>query len=84
MNGPFSIVVARHGQMIGMTDRIKLRPLIGGMKGNRLYLSSEESAIRLVAPKLDKCWRPRGGEAIVGRLGSKEINEIIAPEAVIC
>lgn len=84
MNGPFSIVVARHGQMIGMTDRIKLRPLVGGIKGNLLYLSSEESAIRLIAPNLDKCLRPRGGEPIVGSLGSTEIKEIIAPEAVIC
>jgi glutamate synthase domain-containing protein 1 len=84
MNGPFSIVVARHGQMIGMTDRIKLRPLVGGIKGNLLYLSSEESAIRLIAPNLDKCLRPRGGESIVGCLGSTEIKEIIAPEAVIC
>jgi len=41
MNGPFSIVVAHHGEMIGLTDRIKLRPLVAGTKGEFLYLSSE-------------------------------------------
>jgi len=33
-----------------------------------LYLSSEESAIRLVCPDLDRAWIPMGGEPIVGSL----------------
>jgi hypothetical protein len=33
-----------------------------------LYLSSEESAIRLICPDLDKTWIPVGGQPIVGRL----------------
>ena len=32
------------------------------------YLSSEESAMRLVSPNLDKFWCPRGGEPVVGKL----------------
>jgi glutamate synthase domain-containing protein 1 len=68
MNGPFSIIVAHHGEMIGLTDRIKLRPLVAGSNGDFLYLSSEESAMRLVSPNLDKFWCPRGGEPVVGRL----------------
>ncbi len=68
MNGPFSIVIAHHGEMIGLTDRIKLRPLVAGTNGDFLYLSSEESAMRLVSPKLDKFWAPRGGEPVVCRL----------------
>jgi glutamate synthase domain-containing protein 1 len=69
LNGPFTVIIAHQGEMIGLTDRIRLRPLIVGEKGNMLYLSSEESAIRLICPDLDRAWIPAGGEPIVGRLG---------------
>jgi glutamate synthase domain-containing protein 1 len=80
MNGPFSIIVAHHGEMIGLTDRIKLRPLVAGSNGDFLYLSSEESAMRLVSPNLDKFWCPRGGEPVVGRLktSNPKIAEVLA------
>jgi glutamine phosphoribosylpyrophosphate amidotransferase len=54
--------------MIGLTDRIRLRPLTVGVKDSVLYLSSEESAIRLVCPDLDRAWIPMGGEPIIGSL----------------
>jgi glutamate synthase domain-containing protein 1 len=38
------------------------------VKESILYLSSEESAIRLVSPDLDQAWIPMGGEPIVGSL----------------
>jgi glutamate synthase domain-containing protein 1 len=69
LNGPFTVIIAHQGEMIGLTDRIRLRPLTVGVKGNMLYLSSEESAIRLVCPDLDRAWIPMGGEPIVGSLG---------------
>jgi glutamate synthase domain-containing protein 1 len=68
LNGPFTVIIAHQGEMIGLTDRIRLRPLTVGEKGDRLYLSSEESAIRLVCPDLDRAYIPRGGEPIIGRL----------------
>lgn len=68
LNGPFSVVIAHHGEMIGLTDRIRLRPLTVGVKGDMLYLSSEESAIRLISPDVDKTWTPMGGEPVVARL----------------
>ena len=77
MNGPFSIIVAHHGAMIGLTDRIKLRPLVAGSRGEFLYLSSEESAMRLVSPQLDKFWYPRGGEPVVGKLRNPQANGIV-------
>ncbi len=70
LNGPFTVIIAHHGEMIGLTDRIRLRPLTVGIKGDTLYLSSEESAIRLICPDVDKTWVPMGGEPIVGRLGT--------------
>ncbi len=69
LNGPFTVIIAHQGEMIGLTDRIRLRPLTVGVKGDMLYLSSEESAIRLICPDLDRSWIPTGGEPIVGRLG---------------
>ena len=68
LNGPFTVVIAHQGEMIGLTDRIRLRPLTVGTKGSMLYLSSEESAIRLVCPDLERAWIPMGGEPIVGSL----------------
>jgi glutamate synthase domain-containing protein 1 len=78
MNGPFSVVVAHQGEMIGLTDRIKLRPLSAGIRGDFLYLSSEEAAMRLVSPVLDKYWNPRGGEPVIGRVGSRKVVEVLA------
>lgn len=76
INGPFTVIIARQGEMIGLTDRIRLRPLTAAVGGNRLYLSSEEAPIRLVSPELDRVWTPVGGEPIIGRLG----QPLLAPE----
>ncbi|MGD6809551.1 MAG: class II glutamine amidotransferase [Candidatus Bathyarchaeia archaeon] len=72
MNGPFSIVIANQDEMIGLTDRIKLRPLVAGTNGDFTYLSSEEAAIRLVSPNLDSFWTPRGGEPVICRLKNSQ------------
>jgi glutamate synthase domain-containing protein 1 len=68
LNGPFAVIIAHSGEMIGLTDRIRLRPLTVGEKGDMVYLSSEEAAIRLVSPELDKAWSPMGGEPVIARL----------------
>jgi len=84
MNGPFAVIIAHHGEMIGLTDRIRLRPLTVGVRGEMTYLSSEEAAIRLVSERLDKVWTPDGGEPVVTMLnnikarGGKENYEIIS------
>lgn len=67
MNGPFAIVVANHDSMVGFTDRIKLRPLVSGESGARLYISSEEAAIRTLDPGVGEITMPRAGEPIIGR-----------------
>ena len=67
MNGPFAIVIARHGMMLGFTDRIKLRPLVTGENGDRLYISSEEAAIRRMDPGVGVVYMPRAGEPVIGR-----------------
>ena len=69
MNGPFTIIIGRQGEMVGLTDRIRLRPLVVATRGTKVYLSSEESAIRLVEPELDATWIPVGGHPVIARLG---------------
>ncbi len=69
MNGPFAIVVAQPESIVGFTDRIKLRPLVCGTSGSRLYISSEEAAIRIMEPDLEEVFMPRAGEPVIGRLG---------------
>jgi glutamate synthase domain-containing protein 1 len=73
INGPFTVIIAHQGEMIGLGDRIRLRPLVAGVKDDMLYLSSEEAPMRLVCPDLDYTWIPRGGEPIIGRLKTREV-----------
>ena len=69
LNGPFTVIIARTAEMIALGDRIRLRPLAAGIKGDLLYVSSELSAIHLVEPDIKHTWTPVGGEAVIGRLG---------------
>jgi len=61
--------VARQGEMMGLGDRIRLRPLVAACQGSVLYVSSELASIHLVAPELEHSWMPEGGEPVIGRLG---------------
>ena len=40
-------------------------------------LSSEESAIRLVCPELDKVWIPTGGHPVIARLKGTEGHDVV-------
>lgn len=70
VNGPFAIIFGREGEMVGVNDRIKLRPLVAARKDSWLYLSSEEAGIRAMCPEPDLVWAPRAGHPVIGRLGS--------------
>jgi glutamate synthase domain-containing protein 1 len=70
LNGPFTIILAHDGEMIGLTDRIRLRPLTAATRGTMLFLSSEEAAIRTISPELDNVWIPVGGQPVIGSLKS--------------
>ncbi|HDN01370.1 MAG TPA: hypothetical protein ENF42_00170 [Candidatus Bathyarchaeota archaeon] len=65
LNGPFSIIVATNRFMLGLGDRIKLRPLIAAQKDNVYYISSEECAIKTVCQNPDRVWAPRAGEPVI-------------------
>jgi glutamate synthase domain-containing protein 1 len=68
VNGPFAVVVGHTHGMIGLNDRIKLRPLIAARDGDMLFIASEDSAIREICPHPEKVWMPRAGEPVVGIL----------------
>jgi hypothetical protein len=53
--------------MMALNDRLKLRSMVVGEKGDRVYVASEECAIRTVEPELDRLWSPRGsaGESLL-------------------
>jgi len=68
LNGPFAVVLGRGEGMVALNDRIKLRPLVAARKGSRVFVASEESAIREICPKPDRSWMPRAGEPVIARL----------------
>nr|MDO8079718.1 glutamine amidotransferase family protein [Candidatus Freyarchaeota archaeon] len=72
VNGPFSIIVATNNFMFGLTDRVKLRPMVAARKDDRLYIASEECAIRSVCENPDLVWAPRGGEQVIAYM--KEVT----------
>ncbi|MGB3943846.1 MAG: hypothetical protein WBK88_03535, partial [Methanothrix sp.] len=72
MNGPFAVIIGETGRMVGLTDRIRLRPLTAATKGEMFYISSEEASIRLISPHLDRVWTPKGGEPVIGELYGNE------------
>ena len=65
ITGPFSIILGFEGGLMALNDRLKLRSMVIGEKGNTVYMSSEESAIRIIEPNLDKLWSPKGGESVI-------------------
>lgn len=65
VTGPFSILVGFSGGLMALNDRLKLRSMVVGEKDDMVYIASEECAIRVVEPNLDKIWAPRGGEPVI-------------------
>ncbi len=67
ITGPFSILVGFEDGLMALNDRLKLRSMVVGEKGDRVYVASEEAAIRIIEPELDKVWAPKGGEPVIIR-----------------
>jgi glutamate synthase domain-containing protein 1 len=65
VTGPFSIIVGFNGGLMALNDRLKLRSLVVGQKDDMVYMSSEEAAIRVIAPQLDSITYPKGGEPFI-------------------
>lgn len=68
VTGPFSILVGYTGGLMALNDRLKLRSMVVGEKDDTVYIASEECAIRVIQPELDKLWAPKGGEPVIVNL----------------
>jgi glutamate synthase domain-containing protein 1 len=73
INGPFSILVGKARPvptLIALTDRKKLRPMIGGLSGDEgtVFAASEECAIRRVE-RDGEIWAPVAGNPLIARMG---------------
>ena len=75
ITGPFSILLGFSGGIMALNDRLKLRSLVVGEKDNLVYIASEESAIRTIAPDLDRIWSPRGGEPVIVTLDPQYLSQ---------
>lgn len=65
ITGPFSILLGFTGGLMALNDRLKLRSMVVGEKGDMFYVASEECAIRTVEPNIEKFWAPQGGEPVI-------------------
>ncbi|MCL2002637.1 MAG: hypothetical protein FWG72_01375 [Oscillospiraceae bacterium] len=72
ITGPFSILVGFEGGLMALNDRLKLRSMVVGEKGEMVYIASEEAAIRAIEPDLDAVWAPKGGQPVIVRLNGGE------------
>ena len=68
ITGPFSIILGYTGGLMALNDRLKLRSMVVAERGDRAYIASEEAAIRVIRPELDKIWAPAGGEPVIVEL----------------
>ena len=65
ITGPFSIVLGFDGGLMALNDRLKLRSMVVGEKGSRVYIASEEAAIRVMEPDVENVTAPAGGEPVI-------------------
>jgi len=68
ITGPFSIILGYEGGLMALNDRLKLRSMVVAEKGDVAYMASEECAIRVIQPDLDKIYAPSGGEPVIFEL----------------
>ena len=65
VTGPFSIVLGFNGGLMALNDRLKLRSMVVGEKDDKVYIASEEAAIRTMEPDAENIWAPAGGEPVI-------------------
>ena len=65
VTGPFSIVLGFNGGLMALNDRLKLRSMVVGEKDDKVFIASEEAAIRTMEPNAQNIWSPAGGEPVI-------------------
>ena len=65
VTGPFSIVLGFDGGIMALNDRLKLRSMVVGEKDDKVFIASEEAAIRVMEPNAENISAPSGGEPVI-------------------
>ena len=65
ITGPFSIILGFEGGLMALNDRLKLRSMVTAEKGERVFIASEEAAIRVMEPDAENLYAPAGGEPVI-------------------
>ena len=50
---------------MALNDRLKLRSMVVAEKGDRVFIASEEAAIRTMEPDAENVYAPAGGEPVI-------------------
>ena len=53
---------------MALNDRLKLRSMVVGEKDDKVYIASEEAAIRVMAPDAENIYALAGGEPVIVRV----------------
>ncbi len=65
ITGPFSIILGFEGGLMALNDRLKLRSMVVGEKDDKVFIASEEAAIRVMEPDVENIYSPSGGEPVI-------------------
>ena len=65
ITGPFAIILGFNGGLMALNDRLKLRSMVVGEKDDKVYIASEEAAIRIIEPDIENIWAPSGGRPVI-------------------
>ena len=65
VTGPFSIILGFNGGLMALNDRLKLRSMVVGEYEDKVYVASEEAAIRVMEPNAKNVYAPMGGEPVI-------------------
>ena len=67
--GPFvGIILGFDGGLMALNDRLKLRSMVVGEKDDKVFIASEEAAIRVMEPDAENIYAPAGGEPVIVRV----------------
>ena len=68
VTGPFSIILGFSGGLMALNDRLKLRSMVVAEKDDKVFIASEEAAIRTMEPEAEHLWAPMGGQPVIVRV----------------
>lgn len=68
ITGPFSIILGFNGGLMALNDRLKLRSMVVADKDDKVFIASEEAAIRVMEPNAEHVYAPAGGEPVIVRV----------------